>query len=426
MAVKGLQANGVLPDGAVTDFTTHVLGDQVGFNGEVVIIRPTYTPPSPRAPATMVLKIPTSSKNRILGQTMGLYEKEIRFYRDLQPDIPIRTPRHYFSALDVADDPAVILKRLEGMNRLPLWMIRVIMALANRFVSGNPRNYALLIEDLSEFRMGDQTTECSNEDACNIVAAMAQLHGRFWASDSLPEMPWIAPYGVTSRIMQDRFRQGVDRYLADAGADLSPHQRDAIGWLKNNGIALTETFGDEPATLLHGDFRLDNICFDDDAGEVILFDWQTMLAGPGASDLAYFISATLPEDTDEARVNELLDLYYGELAGQGVEIERERLRWQYELGMLSMLHRILPTTYPDQMALDGRGLPLIGGMDRSDLCAAGARRIRGHSLQNGVRRDPRYFRVALTNAGRPFSRCQYACNPCGKRSGANASSSMMV
>jgi hypothetical protein len=357
---EGLRESGVLEDAAVTEFTMDVLGEQVGFNGEVVIIAPSYSPPSESAPASLVLKIPTASKNRIMGQTMGLYEKEIRFYRYLQPGLNIRTPRHYFSALDVADDPDVILERLRGMNRLPIWMIRGIVALANRFVSGNPRRYALLIEDLSGYRMGDQTAGCSDQDVRNIVVTMARLHAQFWASERLDSMSWITPYAATSRIMQMRFLQGVDRYLSDAGASLTPARRDLIGWLRKNGIALTEAFGDEPATLLHGDFRLDNICFDDAAGEVVLFDWQTMLAGPGASDLAYFISATIPGDADESQVNQLIDVYHGELSQQGVDVSRDRLRWQYEVGMLTMLHRVLPTTYPDQMELDaGRGLPLL-------------------------------------------------------------------
>ena len=165
-----LQAAGLLQRGTVTDIDVNVLGDQVGFNGEVVIITPTYSTPEDGAPDSLVLKIPTASKNRILGQTMGLYEKEIRFYRDLQPRLNIRTPRHYFSALDIADDSDVILERLQGMNRLPIWVIRGIMALASRFVAGHPRRYALLIENLSQYRMGDQQAVREMNKAIVVIA----------------------------------------------------------------------------------------------------------------------------------------------------------------------------------------------------------------------------------------------------------------
>ena len=169
------------------------------------------------------------------------------------------------------------------------------------------------------------------------------------------------PGGPALRALRTSTTEELEGGDGNAMASLGGGVKDVYfeGKLEN-GIALTETFGDEPATLLHGDFRLDNICFDDASGEVVLFDWQTMLAGPGASDLAYFISATLPGDADESQVDELIDVYHLELSQHGVDVSRDRLRGQYEVGMLTMLHRLLPTTYPDQMELDaGRGLPLL-------------------------------------------------------------------
>jgi aminoglycoside phosphotransferase (APT) family kinase protein len=357
---KGFTETGLLASGAVKAIDVQRIGEQVGFNGEVAMVTPHYEGDAAAAPDRLVLKIPTASKNRILGQTMGLYEKEIRFYRDLQPGLSIRTPRHYYSALDIADDPDVILERLEGMNKLPIWMIRGLMAAASWFVSGHPRKYVLLIEDLSGYRMGDQEAGCPEADIESIIVAMARLHAQYWASAELPRMSWIAPYAVTSRIMQMRYLQAYKDFMSDQGAGLTAAQQKLVQWLKVHGTALTEKFGEEPATLLHGDFRLDNICFDDEAGEIILFDWQTMQAGPGASDLAYFISATMPVETDEGTITALIDQYHGELGGHGVDIERDQLQRQYETGMLCMLHRVLPTVYLPSMDLDEeRGLPLL-------------------------------------------------------------------
>ncbi|MBO6701164.1 MAG: phosphotransferase [Pseudomonadales bacterium] len=359
---RALKVAGVLEDGTVEVIELQRIGAQVGFNGEVVIVLPSYANLSEveSPPASLVLKIPTATKNRILGQTMGLYEKEIRFYRDLQPVLNIRTPKHYCSALDEADDPDVILERLYGMNRLPLWIIRGIMALASWFVSGHPRKYALFIEDLSGYRLGDQAEGCSPEDIRNIVSTMGRLHGQYWGSEELAGMSWIAPYSVTSRIMQMRYLSSVQRYLKHEGVSLSDKQRDMLAWLKSEGINLTERFDEGPATLLHGDVRLDNMGFDDDTNEVVLFDWQTLLRGPGAADLSYFISATLPVEASEAEVNELIDLYHQSLVEQGVALDRPELRKQYEVGMLLMFHRILPAIYEGDMELgDDRGLPLL-------------------------------------------------------------------
>ena len=335
---RGLRSSGLLHEGSVEKIELRTLGDQVGFNGEVVIVSPTYAAlnveESKTAPKSLVLKIPTASKNRILGQTMGLYEKEIRFYRDLQPIMNIRTPKHYCSAL--------------------------IMALAGWIVTGNPRKYALLIEDLSEYRMGDQAKGCSDDDVKNIISTLAQMHAQFWDSKELAEMTWISPYAVVSRMMQMRYLQSVGRFVSEEGGNLTQDQRDMLNWLKANGIALTERFGEESATLLHGDCRLDNICFDDKANQVVVFDWQTMQAGPGAADLAYFISATLSEEDGEDRVNALIEYYLQALKQHGVTLNPKQLRWQYEAGMLLMLHRLLPAIYDGNMDLNAeRGLPLM-------------------------------------------------------------------
>ena len=41
-------------------------------------------------------------------------------------------------------------------------------------------------------------------------------------------------------------------------------------------------------------------------------------------------------------------------------VARDQLRWQYDVGMLSMLHRLLPTLYQGDMDLDAeRGLPML-------------------------------------------------------------------
>ena len=357
---NSLDAAGVLQGVTVTDLNLQLLGEQVGYNGEVALLEPTYSSADTPAPRTMVLKIPVSSINRITGQTMGLYEKEIRFYRDLAPTLRIRTPDHYCSALDQADDPDVILQRLEGMNRLPIWTIRLIMALASRLADSHPRRYALVIEDLSGCRMGNQEDGCSEQDLEQVIKTMARLHAQFWKDDALAKMTWIAPFAATSRFMHMRYLQGIRRYLKEEASRLDAHQREVLEWLRSNGIALTERFAEQPPTLLHGDFRLDNIAFDDAKGEVILFDWQTMIAGPAASDLAYFISATLPEEADEAEVNRLLSLYQQALEVEGITLTTAHLRWQYEVGMVTMLHRLLPTTFPGMMAEDsGRGLDAL-------------------------------------------------------------------
>ena len=77
-------------------------------------------------------------------------------------------------------------------------------------------------------------------------------------------------------------------------------------------------------------------------------------------DLAYFLSATIAADADEGEIDELISFYHQKLEENGVAISPAKLRWQYEVGILSMVHRILPTLHPDRMDLGSeRGVKMM-------------------------------------------------------------------
>ncbi|MBT4159781.1 MAG: phosphotransferase [Gammaproteobacteria bacterium] len=357
---NSLRESGVIGEESVSAFEMKPVGEAAGFNGEVVILSLSYSEPLSEAPKTMVMKIPTALKNRILGQTLGLYEKEIRFYRDLNPEMNIRTPGHYYSALDAADDPDMVLERLKGINKLPMWLISMVIAFGQWVVQRTPRRYVLLIEDLSRFRLGDQVRGCSEEDVRRVLRTLAALHAQFWDSDKLQQMSWISPVESTSRIIHLMYLQSGEKFRKAELANLTDRQHSLIDWLRKNGAALTEMLGKEPRTLLHGDVRLDNVCFDDDHDDVILYDWQTMLTGPAGMDLAYFLSATLPLDVSDEETAELISFYHDQLAHHGIEISLDQLQWQYEACMLAILHRNLPTVHQHRIDLGSdRGPQMI-------------------------------------------------------------------
>ena len=49
---------------------------------------------------------------------------------------------------------------------------------------------------------------------------------------------------------------------------------------------------DEPRTIVHGDFRADNLLFG--PARPVVLDWQTASFGTGTSDLSYFLGSSLP------------------------------------------------------------------------------------------------------------------------------------
>ncbi|MFT4798044.1 MAG: hypothetical protein ACJAYE_001623 [Candidatus Azotimanducaceae bacterium] len=77
-------------------------------------------------------------------------------------------------------------------------------------------------------------------------------------------------------------------------------------------------------------------------------------------DLACLLSATVAADADEGEIEALISFYHQQPKANGVEISSAKLRWQYEVGMLAMVCRILPTLHPNRMDLGSeRGVKMM-------------------------------------------------------------------
>jgi hypothetical protein len=73
-----------------------------------------------------------------------------------------------------------------------------------------------------------------------------------------------------------------------------------------------------PLSLLHGDYRLDNLMFGPDADDVVAIDWQTLTVGPPGRDLAYFLGTSLAVEQRRAEEPELVGVYHAALVERGV------------------------------------------------------------------------------------------------------------
>ena len=89
---RALQSSGLIASNKVISIDAQIIGEETGFLGLVARLTPEYAAPETDAPTSLILKMPTPLKNRILGQSLGVYEKEIRFYRDLQSRLNVDSP----------------------------------------------------------------------------------------------------------------------------------------------------------------------------------------------------------------------------------------------------------------------------------------------------------------------------------------------
>lgn len=109
----------------------------------------------------------------------------------------------------------------------------------------------------------------------------------------------------------------ADTTLGKLGERMSQQDRDTL----TATAALVGTWlllEPDRFSLLHGDYRLDNLLFDPERTRVTVVDWQTLTVGLPARDLAYFTGTSLvPELRADAEQGLVVD-YHRELLGHGV------------------------------------------------------------------------------------------------------------
>ncbi|HEY5787169.1 MAG TPA: phosphotransferase [Microlunatus sp.] len=281
-----LRSYGILADESVVRCEAEPLPGVPSFTGSFRRLVLTYDRQPPQAPKTLIAKASTIDPEvRTMVHSMGLYQREAMFYRDLAATTPAPVPLCYFSGLDQ-----------EGRS-------------------------LLLLEDLTAGRPGRSADCMTPADAELATDMIARVHARWWESPDLPMHPLLdndsmMPPGDSTGI----FLQHWPTFLAKLS---TPVTADVIRW--GDAIAqhlegtVRDLFQTAPLTLIHHDYQGDNLIFDvDSIGSLSVIDWQLPVRGRGIIDLAYLLSGSL-EPSQRARTEtSLVTRYVAELAAHGV------------------------------------------------------------------------------------------------------------
>ena len=283
-----LRGGGYLKEANVIGFTTEIVGQGVGFVGLLARVVLRYDRVEPEAPSTLVAKFPSPNEaSRQLATLFGLYEREVRFYSELKPDVPLPSPAVYYAGMDVAAG-----------------------------------QYLILLEDLHSGTFGNQVEGCTVEQAKLVLPELAKLHAAWWQSPRLAELTYLQDFidlvgGAISQAYDPCWLLFLERF----GEKLSPELRAAGAAMGPKLIAHLETCRTRPRTLCHSDFRVDNIFFGsaEYGRPVVVVDWQSPLVSWGAAyDAIYFITGGLPIEERRAHEDELLRVYHTALVAAGV------------------------------------------------------------------------------------------------------------
>lgn len=277
-----LRAAGQLQTATVTSASTTPVGN--GMLGTNLRIKLDYDRPEAGAPASLVAKLQAAGEtSRASGAALGLYERETRFYQVIAPRIGSAVPTAWFA--DVSADGAT---------------------------------FCLLFEDLAPARGGDQLTGCSVADAEAAMDAAAAIHAPVWGEADTIAQPWMSRdlmVGMYCEKLPPCVAMIKQRFAALLEPGV-PAILDAYAATIRPWFAMQTP----PFTIVHHDYRLDNILFDARGGAtpVAALDWQTLMAGPGVLDASYFNGAGLLAADRRAHEERLARRYHAALLARGV------------------------------------------------------------------------------------------------------------
>ena len=114
---------------------------------------------------------------------------------------------------------------------------------------------------------------------------------------------------------------------------IKPELRDFVDNYAAMRPQILDDLAAMPHTLVHFDFRADNLFFDTD-GSIVVIDWQAISQGGGVADVGYFVSQNLSTDDRRAHEPELLHAYHDALVANGVsDYSYDQLVTDYRVGI---------------------------------------------------------------------------------------------
>jgi aminoglycoside phosphotransferase (APT) family kinase protein len=236
--------------------------------------------------------------SRLLLKTMlvrshipdSMYSNEVRFYRDIRPELAIEAPRAFASVFDEETG-----------------------------------QFAVIMEDLAlrSARFPNATTPITLAEITGLVDTLAALHARYWASPRFErDLSWLPTprsggmHEIFKTIGLELVRHQVEKN--DFKAELIQPLNRSVDQLWEALWKVQDILDSEPSALLHGDPHIGNTYLLRD-GNGGLLDWQLMVKGKWAHDLTYLLVTALDPEDPREHERGLIAAYLDGLRRRGVE-----------------------------------------------------------------------------------------------------------
>ncbi len=321
---KVLRTSGAIDDDTSVE-TVSVAPFQVGVGLLGQLARAELTYAGGDGPASLILKYPIDVPfQRGMAEAMNVYEREARFYAEIAPRSELRTARAH--AAMIAEDKSTSV---------------------------------IVMEDLSSLRQADRVSGVTWDEAVEAVRTLARFHASWHGSDELEELSevWYSLANPLYGVILPQFVAGGWEPCQQHRADLLTPELIEFGndWVELLPAMLAQL--STSPTMIHADWRADNMFFDDD-GKIVMVDFQLIGVGNGAYDLGYFVCQSVEREVRAGRERELVQVYVDELAAHGAERDVEQLWFDFRVAIgFVFLYGIV--SYAQYELLPGEGQHVI-------------------------------------------------------------------
>ena len=289
-----LRDSGAIHEANVRSFELENIGDGQGAWSVVNRVVLDYDTLEPAAPRSVVAKTGFQSEMMVQNPDLRMEiarinEREARFYQELATDCGLGTPKHYFSSYDMETAEVIYL-----------------------------------LEDAGHLRTVDQSSDCILADGRVALLALANMHLTWWQSEELGEHHWLRHHGTNARpeLVQWFLEQSIDSFLKVGGNSVPIGLESIARKLLPKLVDVSNEVVTAPVTLVHGDYTLSNLFFDDSEdveNRVVAFDWQTVGRVRSSNDVSRFMSTSFDVASRREHEQYLLTEYHSALFDGGVK-----------------------------------------------------------------------------------------------------------
>jgi aminoglycoside/choline kinase family phosphotransferase len=278
-----LRQSGALERGRVANARPKRIAEGEGLMARLFRVELDYEGADGAAPRSLIAKIPMDvPQNRGVADFYRMYQRECDFYQHFAGRSPLRVPKTY------------------------------------ALVRGEGSDFVLLLEDLGKYRIGDQVKGNRADDAVKAIAALGELHGTFWGKAQ--DLPHLLDYSIPefAAALDHTYRGAVQPTLDAFPEHFTPALRELALAVTDKTTALLRAELHKPRTILHGDFRSDNVFYELPDAPVAFIDWQIAGRGYGPFDVAYHLTQSVTPEVRREIERPALESYLRVLQRHGV------------------------------------------------------------------------------------------------------------